>query len=131
MAPSLNVAEPPSTLPVKDSNKSDVEALVRANEQTELTIAAEMGAPDVYIDNQNDTLWYHWVGSIYVKILRLENRTGTYVIKLKTDPHAELGKHRHRGMVKAYTCRGNWGYHECVGLDLRLCPFPHKIKIPC
>ena len=78
----------------------------------ELEVADRLGAPDVYINGEEDTDWYHWTGSIYVKPYRFENRAGTYVIKLKTEPHAELGKHRHRGEVRAYTVKGNWGYHE-------------------
>lgn len=82
---------------------------VQRNELKELDIAARMGAPDVYIDSRKDFLWYHWLSDIYIKPLRFENRSGTYVIALKTDKHTELGKHRHRGEVKAYTVRGNWG----------------------
>ena len=89
---------------------------VKQNEIKENKLAIEYGAPDVYVDGEADTCWYHWTGSIYVKLLRIENRSGCYVIKLKTDPHAELGKHRHRGMVKAYTIRGTWGNHEYVAL---------------
>ena len=83
-----------------EGNQSEAER-VKNNELAENKLADEYGAPDVYIDGEKDTLWYHWTGSIYVKILRIENRSGLYVIKLKTDPHAELGKHRHRGTVKA------------------------------
>ena len=85
---------------------------VKRNELKELELADQYGAPDVYIDGEADTCWYHWTGTIYVKILRMENRKGCYIIKLKTGPHAELGKHRHRGEVRAYTIAGNWGYHE-------------------
>ena len=85
---------------------------VKKNELTENDLADKYGSPDVYIDGEKDTEWYLWTGSIYVKPLRFENRNGNYVIKLKTDPHAELGKHRHRGEVRAYTIKGNWGYHE-------------------
>jgi 2,4'-dihydroxyacetophenone dioxygenase len=85
---------------------------VRNNEISEMEIADRLGGKDMYIDGEKDTDWYHWVGSIYVKPLRFENRSGTYVIVLKTDPHAELGKHRQRGEVRAYTIRGKWGYHE-------------------
>ena len=114
MAPSLEMEAPTgSAMPVKaDSTKVVQDDHVKQNELRELEIADRLGAPDVYIDSQNDTEWYHWVGSIYVKIMRIENRTGTYVIALKTEPHAELGKHRHRGMVKAFTIHGDWGYHE-------------------
>ncbi|KIX08472.1 uncharacterized protein Z518_03128 [Rhinocladiella mackenziei CBS 650.93] len=85
---------------------------VRANELKELRIAETLGAEDVYIDAETDTLWYHWVGSMWVKPFRFDNRSGTYVIALKTGPRAELGKHRHRGEVKAYTVKGSWGYYE-------------------
>lgn len=95
--------------PEKSNSKRD--AIVR-NTEEELKIAAERGAPDVYVDSENDTDWYLWQGTIYVKPLRFENRTGTYVILLKTAPEAQLGKHRHRGEVRAYTVQGSWGYHE-------------------
>ncbi|KAH7344249.1 hypothetical protein BKA66DRAFT_577074 [Pyrenochaeta sp. MPI-SDFR-AT-0127] len=81
---------------------------VKADQPTELKIADKMGAPDVYIDSEVATCWYHWVGSIWVKPLRFENRSATYVIVLKTDLSAQLGKHRHRGEVKAYTVRGDY-----------------------
>ncbi|CAK4024358.1 Hypothetical predicted protein [Lecanosticta acicola] len=89
-----------------------VDDRVKQAELKELDLADSLGAPDVYIDGENDTAWAHWTGSIYVKVLRMENRKGNYIIKLKTEPHAELGKHRHRGEVRAYTIAGNWGYHE-------------------
>ena len=85
---------------------------VRNNELSEMNIAERLGGADMYINAQEDTDWYLWSGSIYVKPLRFENRSGTYVIQLKTEPHAELGKHRHRGEVRAFTITGDWGYHE-------------------
>lgn len=94
----------------KDSNSKGT--IVVRNGEEELRIAAERGAPDVYVDGENDTDWYLWQGTIYVKPLRFENRTGTYVILLKTTPEAQLGKHRHRGEVRAFTVQGSWGYHE-------------------
>ena len=84
----------------------------KANEAKELAIADELGAPDVYVDNERDTCWYHWTSTIWVKLLRIINRNGQYVSALKTEPHAELGKHRHRGEVKAYTVSGSWGHYE-------------------
>ena len=101
MAPS--VAEQSVDLPhTKAANGDGKIDRVKANELKEDKIATHLGAADTYIDAEKDTLWYHWTGSIYVKPLRFENRSGTYVIVLKTDPHAELGKHRHRGEVRAY-----------------------------
>ncbi len=87
-------------------------AKTKANEREELRIAEKLGGDDTYIKAQTDTLWYHWVGSIWVKPFRFDNRSGEYVIALKTGPSAELGKHRHRGQVKAYTVKGSWGYYE-------------------
>lgn len=110
MAPSVAAAPAPESLPVKPAQPDD---RVKKNELAELKIAEEYGAPDVYVDAEKDTCWYLWTGSIYCKVLRIENRTGLYVIALKTGPHAELGKHRHRGEVRAYTVGdGHWGYHE-------------------
>ncbi|KIW21673.1 hypothetical protein PV08_02253 [Exophiala spinifera] len=85
---------------------------IKENTERELDIAARKGAPDVYVDAEKDTDWFHWQGTIYVKPLRFENRSGTYVIMLKTAPEAQLGKHRHRGEVRALTVKGSWGYHE-------------------
>jgi len=89
----------------KSANGDETTDRVKANELKENKIADRLGAADTYIDGEKDTCWYHWTGSIYVKPLRFENRSGTYVIVLKTDPHAELGKHRHRGEVRAYVSR--------------------------
>lgn len=85
---------------------------VERSAQKELEVADRLGAPDTYIDSQADTDWYLWTGTIWVKPLRFENRSGGYVIQLKTEPHSELGKHRHRGEVRAFTIKGEWGYHE-------------------
>jgi 2,4'-dihydroxyacetophenone dioxygenase len=107
MAPSV-AQEPIAATQAKHSNgTSAVDDRVRNNEKKEDIIADRLGAKDMYIDGEKDTCWYNWTGSIWVKPLRFENRTGTYVIVLKTDPHAELGKHRHRGEVRAYVsqCR--------------------------
>ncbi len=96
-------------VPKNSNSKGDT---IARNTEEELKIAADKGAPDVYVDGENDTNWFLWQGTIYVKPLRFENRAGTYVILLKTAPEAELGKHRHRGEVRAYTVQGSWGYHE-------------------
>ena len=107
MAPAIVEPQPQDTTPAPTKGLDRV----KQNELNELDLADKFGAPDVYIDGEKDTCWYHWTGSIYVKILRIENRKGCYVIKLRTEPHAELGKHRHRGEVRAYTIKGPWGYH--------------------
>ena len=102
----------PANKVIKKGIESWQDDRVRNNEIKEMEIADQLGGQDMYIDSEKDTDWYHWTGSIYVKPLRFENRSGTYVIVLKTEPHAELGKHRHRGEVRAFTTKGTWGYHE-------------------
>lgn len=101
MAPGLEIQSTAEPINSKASNGKGVDDRVKQNEIKEDEIATRLGAADQYIDAEKDTDWYHWTGSIYVKPLRFENRSGTYVIVLKTDPHAELGKHRHRGEVRA------------------------------
>ena len=93
-------AQAPQTKAVNGNSQETIDR-VKANELKENQIADKLGAADTYIDAEKDTSWYHWTSTIYVKPLRFENRSGTYVIVLKTDPHAELGKHRHRGEVRA------------------------------
>ncbi|KUJ06446.1 uncharacterized protein LY89DRAFT_409079 [Mollisia scopiformis] len=112
MAPTSleNTVHSDSVLPL--NGKGGVTEQVKENEKIELKLADEYGAPDSYLDAEKDTLWYHWVGSIYRKPLRFEAKSGKYVIVLKTEPHADLGKHRHRGEVQAYTVSGPWGYQE-------------------
>lgn len=118
MAPAAEIQATPTSegaTHVKPASKTqptfDVEK-VKRNVTTELDIADKYGAPDHYINAQADTLWYSWQGSIKVKPLRFEAKTGTYVIALKTDVDAFLGKHRHRGPVTGYTVSGSWGYKE-------------------
>lgn len=112
MAPSVE-AIPQAAVQAKNIDAAPaVDDRVKRNELKELEIADQMGGEDMYVDGEVDTCWYNWVGSIWVKPYRFENRSGTYVIALKTEPHAELGKHRHRGEVRAFTVKGQWGYHE-------------------
>lgn len=87
----------------------------KGNELEELVLADKYGVPDHYLSAQKDTLWYHWLGDIFVKPIRFEAKTGTYVIALKSEKDADLGKHRHRGPVTGYTVKGSWGYKERVG----------------
>ena len=103
------------------SKKMTISGRVEQNQQTELGLADKFGMPDHYLST-DDTLWYHWQGDIYVKPIRFEAKTGTYVIALKCSVDADLGKHRHRGPVTGYTVKGAWGYKE---YDLNLYyPFP-------
>jgi hypothetical protein len=103
----LPVLEPQSVA----AQETDEQRVAR-NVDTELLIIDKYGAPDVYVNGETDTDWFHWQRTIWVKPLRFENRTGTYVILLKTTPAGDLGKHRHRGDVNAFTIKGSWGYKE-------------------
>lgn len=81
-------------------------------ELQELAFTDKYSAPDVYINAKTDTLWFPWIGPIELKPLRMDNRTGTFVVGLRSAVAASLGRHRHRGTVTAVTMAGEWGYKE-------------------
>lgn len=93
--------------------KEDISVLNEA-ERAELAFTDKYSAPDVFINGKKDTLWFPWIGPIELKPLRMENRTGTFVVALRSAVAAGLGKHRHRGSVTAITISGAWGYKEYV-----------------
>jgi 2,4'-dihydroxyacetophenone dioxygenase len=110
MAPSTVVPEPflepvvkPSKPPAKELNE---------HESSESAFIDKYSAPDVYINGQRDTFWFPWIGPIELKPMRMENRTGTFVVGLRSKVATSLGKHRHRGTVQAITISGEWGYKE-------------------
>ena len=92
----------PQTL--KPSVLSDID-------RQEIAAVREYGGKDTHISS-DESPWFNWVGEIEVKILRIDNRTGTFVIGLRSPSDQGLGKHRHRGIVTATTISGSWGYHE-------------------
>lgn len=47
-----------------------------------------------------------------VRLMRLDNRTGTFTVDLRSSVDTWLGKHRHRGGVVATTLEGAWNYAE-------------------
>lgn len=87
-------------------------------ESAELDFTDKKSSPDVYINAEKDTLWHPWVGTLELRPLRFETRSGIFVIGLRTPVDAWLGKHRHRGTVTAVTISGNWGYSEYVACPL-------------
>ena len=105
------VPEPVSKLPERP--RADGSAL-NEHERAEIAFVDKYSAPDVYINGKNDTLWFPWIGPIELKPMRMENRTGTFVVGLRSKVAASLGKHRHRGTVTAITMSGEWGYKEYV-----------------
>jgi 2,4'-dihydroxyacetophenone dioxygenase len=110
-APPDLVPEPVSKLPQRP--REDGSALTE-HERSEIAFVDRYSAPDVYINEKNDTLWFPWIGPIELKPMRMENRTGTFVVGLRSKVAASLGKHRHRGTVTAITMSGEWGYKEYV-----------------
>ncbi|KAJ4244038.1 hypothetical protein NW762_014651 [Fusarium torreyae] len=87
-------------------------SILNEAERAELAFTDKYSAPDVFINGKTDTLWFPWIGPIELKPLRMENRTGTFVVALRSAVAAGLGKHRHRGSVTAITISGAWGYKE-------------------
>ncbi|KAF5027010.1 hypothetical protein F66182_885 [Fusarium sp. NRRL 66182] len=88
------------------------ESVLNEAQRAELAFTDRYSAPDIYINGKTDTLFFPWIGPIELKPLRMENRTGTFVVALRSPVAAGLGKHRHRGSVTAVTISGEWGYKE-------------------
>ena len=105
------VPEPVAKLP--EQPRTD-ESSLKEHERAEIAFVDKYSAPDVYINGNSDTLWFPWIGPIELKPMRMENRTGTFVVGLRSKVAASLGKHRHRGTVTAITMSGEWGYKEYV-----------------
>lgn len=88
------------------------ESVLTEKDRAELVFTDKHSAPDVFISGQDDTCWHPWTGTLELKPLRFETRSGTFVVALRTPVDAWLGKHRHRGPVTAVTVSGNWRYKE-------------------
>ncbi len=80
-------------------------------ERAELAVVGRYAAPDRYLA-KDETPWFPWVGPIEIRIVRIDNRTGQFVVGLRSTEDAVLGKHRHRGSVTAVTAKGQWEYYE-------------------
>jgi hypothetical protein len=94
------------------------ESVLTEKDHAEIAFTDKYSSPDVYINGETDTLWFPWVGPIELKPLRMETRTGTFVVVLRSPVDAWLGKHRHRGSVTAVTVSGSWRYKEYVTATL-------------
>jgi quercetin dioxygenase-like cupin family protein len=88
-----------------------VESRLSELERAELDVVKRFAAPDRHI-SEEEVPWFPWVGPIEIKVLRADNRTGNFVVGLRSAEDAVLGKHRHRGPVSAVTLRGRWEYFE-------------------
>jgi quercetin dioxygenase-like cupin family protein len=56
--------------------------------------------------------WAQWMDTVWIKLLRCDESTGTYVMLARFGPGTKLPKHRHLGAVHAYTVAGRWRYLE-------------------
>ena len=115
MAPSTTqdlVPEPVASGQAKLAERPKDGTALNDQEREELAFVDKYSAPDIYINSKSDTLWFPWIGPIELKPMRMENRTGTFVVGLRSKVAAGLGKHRHRGTVTAITMAGEWGYKE-------------------
>ncbi|KAJ4112590.1 hypothetical protein NW760_004397 [Fusarium oxysporum] len=88
------------------------ESVLTDKDRKALVFTDKHSSPDVYVNSSKDTLWHPWTGTLELKPLRFETRSGSFVIGLRTPVDCCLGKHRHRGTVTAVTLSGNWRYKE-------------------
>jgi len=88
------------------------ESVLTDKDRKALVFTDKHSSPDVYVNSSKDTLWHPWTGTLELKPLRFETRSGSFVIGLRTPVDCWLGKHRHRGTVTAVTLSGNWRYKE-------------------
>ena len=56
--------------------------------------------------------WAQWMDKTWVRLLRCDESSGTYVMHARFGAGTELPKHRHFGPVQAYTIAGRWRYYE-------------------
>lgn len=88
-----------------------VPSMLSELDRQEMATVKRFGGNDTHI-SAAETPWVPWVGDVEVRILRIENRTGTFVIGLRSPTDQSLGRHRHRGLVNATTISGTWNYYE-------------------
>lgn len=62
--------------------------------------------------NHNDLPWVDQGFGIEMKVLRVCDATGSWVIMNRFPAGTQLPTHRHSGAVIAYTLQGQWGYLE-------------------
>lgn len=62
--------------------------------------------------NAESMPWVVQAPGIEMKILRISDDFGTWVVMNRFQPGTTLPTHRHSGGVTAYTISGKWHYHE-------------------
>lgn len=126
MAPAPTTEDQPAApAPAKGGDTASdpkTDSVLTDKDREDLAFVDKYSSPDVYINSSKDTLWHPWVGTLELKPLRFETRTGTFVICLRTPVDCWLGKHRHRGTVTAVTTTGPWRYKEYVPTYMLISP---------
>ncbi|HEX3793379.1 MAG TPA: 2,4'-dihydroxyacetophenone dioxygenase family protein [Acidimicrobiales bacterium] len=67
---------------------------------------------DIRLVTPEDAPWADTGTGVLLKILRFDDRKGTWVILNRFSPGVLLQTHRHTGSVDAYTSAGRWHYLE-------------------
>ncbi len=62
--------------------------------------------------NSEDLPWVEQGPGVEMKVLRISDDFGTWVVLNRFQPGVVLPTHRHSGGVTAYTLSGAWGYQE-------------------
>ena len=61
---------------------------------------------------ENDLPWVDATGGIWMKVLRVDEARGIWVVRNRFEPGVRLQTHRHTGPVDGYTVSGRWHYLE-------------------
>ena len=67
---------------------------------------------DVRQVSEEDVPWVDATGGIWLKVLRVSESTGIWVVRNRFAPGVRLTTHRHTGPVDGYTTEGRWHYLE-------------------
>ncbi|HVW70142.1 MAG TPA: 2,4'-dihydroxyacetophenone dioxygenase family protein [Steroidobacteraceae bacterium] len=74
-----------------------------------MTAVEELHAFEV---NESTLPWFDYAPGVQMKLLKINRSTGQFVLLLRAEPGAHLGRHKHYGTVNVYTLRGRWRYLE-------------------
>ncbi len=61
---------------------------------------------------EDDLPWVDATGGIWLKVLRVDDAGGVWVVRNRFEPGVRLQKHRHTGPVDGFTISGRWHYLE-------------------
>ena len=61
---------------------------------------------------RDDLPWVDATGGIWLRVLRVDEAAGVWVVHNRFEPGARLQTHRHTGPVDGFTISGRWHYLE-------------------